>query len=307
MSVRAQLAATALWLLASAASAQELRTTHVADGIYMITGAGGNVTVSVGSSGVMVVDSGSAAASDALLAAIRAVSDAPIRYVLNTGVRPEYIGGNVALRHAGATFTGGNATVVAGVDVGAAIVAHENALKRMAGDDVAIDAQPTETFYVPKLDLYFNGEPVELFHQPATVDDTGLFVHFRRSDVIATGDFFRVDRYPFIDVEHGGSIDGIIDALNALVDLAVSDTLAEGGTLLVPGRGRVCDEGDLVRYRDMVTMIRDRVRTLLERGQTLQQIKAAKPTLDFESRYGRDPGWNGDDFIEAVYRSLSAT
>jgi cyclase len=307
MSPRAPIAASALSLLAATASAQELRTTHVAGGVYMITGAGGNVTVSVGSSGVMVVDSGTAAASDELLAAIGEISAAPIRYVLNTGVLPDYIGGNAALRRAGATFTGGNATVVAGVDVGAAIVAHENALVRMSDDGLAIEAQPTETFYVPKLDLYFNGEPVELFHQTAAVDDTNVFVHFRRSDVIATGDLFRVDRYPFIDVEHGGSIDGIIDALNALVDLAVSDTLAEGGTLLVPGRGRVCDEGDLVRYRDMVTMIRDRVKALLERGQTLQQIKAAKPTLDFESRYGRDPDWNGDDFIEAVYRSLSAT
>lgn len=308
MSAPTALIVAALASLAATAGAQELRTTHVSGGIYVITGAGGNVTVSVGSSGVMVVDSGAAAASDELLAAIREISGGAIRYVINTGVLPDYIGGNQTLRRAGATFTGGNATVVGGVDIGAAIVAHENALLRMADEALApTEAQPTETFYIPKLDLYFNGEPVELFYRPSAVDDTNLFVHFRRSDVIATGDFFRTDRYPFIDLEHGGSIDGIIDSLNALVDLAVSDTLAEGGTLLIPGRGRICDEGDLVRYRDMVTIIRDRVLALLERGRTLQQIKAAKPTLDYDSRYGRDPAWSGDVFIEAVYRSLSTT
>jgi cyclase len=301
----AWLSGAALALLASVADAQALRTTHVAGSIYVITGAGGNVTVSVGASGVMIVDSGSGESSEALLAAVREIADGPIRYVINTSVLPEHVGGNSTLRGAGATFTGGNATVVGGVDVGAAIVGHEQALLRMAAEELLpTDGQPTETFYVQRYDLYFNGEPVELIHQPAAVDDTNLIVHFRRSDVISTGDVFRLDSYPVIDLEHGGSIEGVIDSLNRLVELAVSDTLAEGGTLLIPGHGRICDEADLVRYRDMVTIVRDRIRALIERGMTLEQIKAQRPTLDYDSRYGRG-SWSGDDFIEAVFRSSS--
>ncbi|HEY5568535.1 MAG TPA: hypothetical protein VIM81_15015 [Gammaproteobacteria bacterium] len=302
---RASLAIFALLLLAPA-HAQETRITHVVDNIYLITGAGGNVTVSVGESGILVVDSGSPEMSDALLAAIRDISDETIRYVVNTSALAEHTGGNATIRLAGDTFTGGNATVVVGVDVGAAIVAHENTLLRLTQlTSLPFDALPTETFFVPKLDLYFNTEPVELMYQPNAVDDTNLIVHFRRSDVISTGDIFRLDSYPVIDLESGGSIDGIIAALNGLVDLAVSDTLAEGGTLIIPGHGRICDEADLVRYRDMVTIIRDRIRTLVGRGRTLDEIKAARPTLDYDSRFGSTAGpWTTDLFIEAVYRSL---
>jgi cyclase len=294
-------------LLGTLALAQETRTTHVGGGVYMITGAGGNVTVSVGSSGIMIVDSGSAIASDALLEAIRDIADAPIRYIVNTSAHAEHSGGNATIRLAGTTFTGGNATVVGGVDVGAAIIAHENTLLRLSGlPSLPSDALPTETFFVAKHDLYFNGEPVELMYQPSSVDDTSLIVHFRRSDVISTGDVFRLDSFPFFDLESGGSINGVLDSLNRLVDLAVSDTLAEGGTLIVPGHGRLCDEADLVRYRDMVTIIRDRIQAGISRGQTLEQIKAARPALDYESRFGSTSGpWTTEMFIEAVYRSLA--
>jgi len=281
----------------------ELRTTHVSGNVYLITGAGGNVAVTIGDSGVMVVDAGSAALSGELLAEIRKLSTGALRYIINTNVDPEHVGGNQALRAAGATFTGGNATVVGGVDVGAAIVAHEAALLRVAAAGVPVAAQPTETFYVPKVDFFFNGEPVEVMYTPA-VDDTNIAVHFRRSDVIVTGDTFRLDGYPLIDLANGGSIQGVLDALNAFVDLAVSDTLAEGGTMLIPGHGRICDEADLVRYRDMLTIIRDRIAALKERGQTLAQIQAAKPTLDYDSRFGRNPEWTGEDFVAAVYASL---
>lgn len=282
----------------------ELRTTHVAGNVYMITGAGGNVAVSVGSSGVMIVDSGSAAASEQLLAEIRKTSNSALRYIINTGVDPERIGGNERLRNAGATFTGGNATVVGGVDVGAAIVAHEAALLRLATSDVPVAAQPTETFYVPRVDFYFNDEPVEVVYQPNAIDDTNVAVHFRRSDVLVTGDVFRLDGYPVIDLANGGSIEGVLDALNSFIDLTISDTLAEGGTRIVPGRGRICDEADLVRYRDMLTIIRDRIATMKDRGQSLAAIKAAQPTLDYDSRFGRNPEWSGEDFIAAVYASL---
>jgi glyoxylase-like metal-dependent hydrolase (beta-lactamase superfamily II) len=295
-------------VLAPAAHGQPTRTTHVVDGIHLITGAGGNVTVSTGRNGVLVVDSGTAGGSDSVLAAIREISAGAIRYIVNTSALSEHIGGNAAIRAAGATFTGGNATVVAGVDEGAAVLAHENVLLRLSalrGTPVA--ALPTETFFVPKIDLYFNNEPVEFMHQPNAVDDTNVIVHFRRSDVIVTGDVLRTDRFPDIDLENGGSIDGIIDALNHLVDLAVADTLSEGGTLIIPGHGRICDEGDLVRYRDMLTVIRDRMRAWIERGETLAQVKTRRPLLDYESRYGRADGdWTADTFIEAVYASLAA-
>jgi glyoxylase-like metal-dependent hydrolase (beta-lactamase superfamily II) len=283
----------------------QLRTTHVAGNVYMITGAGGNVAFSTGTSGVLTVDSGSAEASAQLLDEIRKTSTGALRYVINTGVDPERMGGNEALRRAGATFTGGNATVVGGVDEGAAIVAHEAALLRLAAaGDVPVAAQPTETFYVPRVDFYFNDEPLEVIYQPNALDDTNVAVHFRRSDVLVTGDIFRLDGYPIIDLENGGSIDGVLASLNSFIDIAVTDQLAEGGTRIVPGRGRICDEADLVRYRDMLTIIRDRVATMKTRGQSLAEIKAAKPTLDYESRFGRNPEWTGDDFIEAVYASL---
>jgi glyoxylase-like metal-dependent hydrolase (beta-lactamase superfamily II) len=297
-------AAVALLHAAAGVAAGELRTTQVVDGVYMITGAGGNVTVSAAESGIMVVDSGRSESSTALLAAIRAISNGPIRYVINTSVAADHIGGNETLRRAGATFTGGNATVVAGVDEGAAIVAHESALLRLA-DNVPVAAQPTETFFVPKVDFYFNDQPVEIRYQPAAVDDTNVIVHFRRADVIVTGDVFRLDTYPHIDLANGGSVDGVLDALNGIIDLAVSKVLAEGGTMIVPGHGRVCDEADVVRYRDMVTIIRDRVKALVDRGQSLEEVKRARPSLDYDSRYGgAGTEWTTDDFIEAVYSSM---
>ena len=299
---------TLLALASYAVSAQALRTTHVVGGIYLISGAGGNVTISVGDSGIMVVDSGSAELSADLLDAIEAVSDGTIRYVVNTSLHPDHVGGNAAVRAAGDTFTGGNATVVGGVDEGAAVVGHESMLMRMAmSSEYGPELQPTETFFVPRLDLYFNNEPVEIIYQPNANDDTNVIVHFRRSDVIATGDVFRLDGYPVIDLEHGGSIQGVLASLNRLVELAVSDTLAEGGTLIIPGHGRICDEGDLVRYRDMLTVIRDRVQAWIDRGDSLSEIKRAGPSFEYDSRYGATRGeWTTEMFIEAVYASLMA-
>ncbi len=286
---------------------QSLRTTHVEGPIWLISGAGGNVVVSAGDNGILLVDSGSAEYSADLLQEIESISDGTIRYIVNTRLHPDRVGGNAALRAAGDTFTGGNATQIGGVDVGAAVIGHENLMLRMVLDaDYDAGLQPTETFFVPRFDLYFNSEPVEVIHQPNAIDDTNLIVHFRRSDVIAAGDVFRLDSWPYIDLDNGGSIDGVLDSLNDLVDLAVADTLSEGGTLIVPGRGRICDEGDLVRYRDMVTVIRDRIRTWMDRGMSLDEIRQAEPAFEYESRYGRRDDWTAEMFIEAVYLSLSS-
>jgi cyclase len=171
----------------------------------------------------------------------------------------------------------------------------------------SFDALPTEPFFAAKTDLYFNGEPVEVIYRPNAVDDTNVVVHFRRSDVVSTGDVFRLDRYPFIDLEAGGSINGVLATLNWLVSLAVPDVLYEGGTLLVPGHGRISDQGDLVRYRDMLTIIRDRVQAWMERGYGLEEIKARQPSFEYDSRFGATTGdWTTEMFIEAVYRSLEA-
>ena len=292
-------------LLALGSVGAATRTTHVAGNVHLITGAGGNVAVSIGDSGVLVVDTGQTDSAGELLAAIATLSDNTIRYVVNTGVSPEHMGGNPAVRAAGDTFTGGNATVVAGVDEGAEIIGHENALLRLAAAGVPAQRLPTETFFVPKLDKYFNGEPVEIFHRPGTLDDANLVVHFRRSDVIVTGDVFRLDGYPRIDLAQGGSINGLLDTLNWLVDLAVTDKLAEGGTMLIPGHGRIADEGDLVRYRDMLTVIRDRVAAMIGRGHSLREIQRMNLSLEYDSRWGRDPNWTGEDFVAVVYRSLN--
>jgi glyoxylase-like metal-dependent hydrolase (beta-lactamase superfamily II) len=301
--VMQSLALTTLLLIFAHAPAQT-RTTHVAGNIYLITGVGGNVTASVGENGVMLIDAGDAESTHELLAAIKALTDGTIQYIINTSVAPDHMGGNVEVRAAGDTFTGGNATVVAGVDEGAEVIGHENGLLRLASDGVPIERLPTETFFVPRLDKYFNGEPVELFYRANAVDDTNIVVHFRRSDVIVTGDVFRLDRYPSIDLEHGGSINGILDTLNWLVELAVTDKLSEGGTLLVPGHGRIADEGDLLRYRDMLTVIRDRVAAMIESGHSLREIQRMALTLEYESRWGRDSQWTGEDFVAAVYESL---
>ena len=229
-------AALAASVLCAASAHAELRTTHVAGNVYMITGAGANVAVSVGTSGVLTVDAGGAASAQQLLAEIRKTSTGALRYVIDTSVAPDHIGGNQTLRNAGATFTGGNATVVGGVDVGAAIVAHEaraapHVLRPASADRRAAHRDVLRAEVRPLLQRRARRADV-----PAgALDDTNVAVHFRRSDVIVTGDVFRMDGYPVIDLANGGSIDGVLAALNSFIDLAVSDTLSEGGTLLVPG------------------------------------------------------------------------
>ena len=281
--------------------------------VFMLVGAGSNVTVMTGEEGVLVVDTQFAPMSDRILRAIRQLSDKPIRYVINTHVHPDHIGGNDAISRAGATRAGGN---VFG-DIGnsarerAAIIAHENVLKRMSAPagstpPVPQGAWPTETFFVSQKDFLFNGEAVQLMHQPNAHTDGDILVFLRKSDVIATGDVFVTTLYPFIDTANGGHVNGIINALNRIIELAVPSNVEEGGTMIIPGHGRVCDEWEVVEYRDMVTIIRDRIQTMIKKGMTLEQVKAAKPTLDYDARYGADSGfWTTAMFVETVYRNLS--
>jgi cyclase len=288
---------------------------QVRPNVYMIVGAGGNTTIQFGDEGVMVVDTQFAQVSAKLLAAIKSITDAPIRYVVSTHVHGDHIGGNEAIAKAGRTRAGGN---VVG-DLGAAatatanIIAHENVLKRLSMDPsagqqaVPFGNWPTETFFNNKREFLFNGEAVQIIHEPDAHTDGDSVVFFRKSDVVATGDLYTTVMYPFIDVANGGTINGYIQALNAIMDITVPSNVNEGGTMVVPGHGRLSDEQDVIEYRDMATIVRDRIREYVKRGMTLEQVKAKKPTLDFDPRYGSDSGfWTTAMFVETIYKQMVA-
>jgi glyoxylase-like metal-dependent hydrolase (beta-lactamase superfamily II) len=291
----------------------DLDVLPVQGNVYMIAGAGGNITVQIGDMGVLVVDTGLAPMSDKVIAAVRKLSTKPLQYIVNTHFHPDHVGGNIDVRHAGVTITGANVTGnLTDALAGAQIIAHENVLDRMSAptgkqSPTPPDAWPTDTYVTGQKEVFFNDEPVLVMYQPAAHTDGDSLVFFRHSDVISTGDIFVTTSFPFLDVEHGGSIQGELDALNRIIDLAVPKHEEEGGTYIVPGHGRICDEFDVVEYRDMVTIVRDRVQAAIKKGQTLEQIKAAHLTKDYDARYDTKTGiGSSDTFIEGVYKSLTA-
>jgi cyclase len=278
----------------------EIHILPVQGNVYMLVGGGGNTTVQAGKDGVLVVDTKSASQSDKLIAAIRKISDKPIRYVVNTSADADLTGGNEKLADAGSTITGGN---VAGFNAGfpATIVAHEKVGARMREAGSPPGSWPMDTYFTDGKDLFVNGEAVQVFHQPAAHSDGDSLIFFRRSDVVSTGDIFVPDRYPVIDVAKGGGINGVVAAINRILDITVPADKEEGGTMVIPGHGRLCDEADVVEYRDMLTIVRGRIEDLVKKGMTLEQVKAAKPTQDYDPLYGPS-----DAFVEASYRSLAA-
>jgi cyclase len=276
--------------------------------VYMLVGPIGNSAVQIGDDGVLVVDTQFAELSDKILAAIRTLSSKPLRYVVNTHAHPDHTGGNEPIARAGITITGGNvAGTITDAAVGAAVIAHENVLLAMTQRDppAPSGALPTDTYFVDQKDLYFDGEAVLLMYQPAAHTNGDTVVYFRGSDVIVAGDVFVTTTYPYIDEAAGGNIEGIIAALNRILKIAVPADKAEGGTLIVPGHGRLCDEADVVHYRDMLTIIRDRIAAMVKQGMTLAQVQAAQPTRDYDGRYGATSGfWTTEQFVAAAYRSL---
>jgi cyclase len=301
-------------LVAQQAPGTNLEVLQVRPNFYMIAGAGGNIGFQVGVDGVVVVDTGSAASADAVIAAIKKVTTQPIIYVINTSADPDHVGGNAAVAKAGRTLfaqsIGGRGDFLEG----ASILSVEQVLSRMSGQGgqpsrFPSGGWPTETFPEPRRYMYLNGEGIEIFHQAAAHTDGDAIVFFRRSDVVMAGDTFDTTRFPVIDTAKGGSIRGEIAALQKLVEIAIPSVpivSREEGTLVIPGHGRVCDQLDVVEYRDMVTIIRDRVRDLVKEGLSLEQVKAASPARGYTRQYGSDTGsWTTNDFVEAVYRSLS--
>ena len=281
----------------------EVHVLPVQGNVYMLVGAGANITVQVGSDGVLVVDSEYAPLSEKILAAIRSLSKGPIRYLVNTTFDADHTGGNEPIRNAGSTIAGGNVSGdIRDAAEGAQIIAHDNIVKHMS--NAPDHALPTSTFLGNQKKLFFNGEGIEILHQPAAHTDADTMVFFRRSDVISTGDVFTTSSYPVINLAAGGSIQGIIDGLNRLVEMIIPVYGQEGGTLVIPGHGRLSDLGDVINCREMTIIIRDRVQEMIKKGMTLEQVKAAKPTRDYDPLYGSVPGWTAEMFIEAVYKSL---
>ncbi len=290
----------ALWsVTALSAFAQTLTVLPVQGNVYAIFGPAGNTTVQIGKDGVLLVDTMFAAQAPQIAAELKRLSPAPIRYIINTHMHADHTGGNAILQAMGAP---GASPVEGG---GATVIAHENVLNRMTAPAKSGETPPpqkglpNDEYFSPTKDFFFNGEAVLVIHAPHAHTDGDSLVFFRRSDVLSTGDIFTPERYPFLDLEHGGGVQGEIDALNHILRITVPERLQEGGTKVVPGHGRICDEADVVEYREMVTIIRDRVQALIKAGKNLAEVKAAKPSLDYDTRYGP-----GDQFVEAVYKSL---
>lgn len=317
----------------------------VRENVFMISGAGGNITASVGVDGVLMVDTGLAQMGEEVLGAIRRIQDAlqvqglllmepakrggaetesrmpyhpsmsmdlpmrPVRHIINTHAHAENVGGNEYFAALGTTYTSGNvAGTIADAGEGARVMAHENALNRMLLAERSFASLPTLTYFTDgfKFRTYFNGEGIRLFHVPNAHTDGDTIVYFRGSDVISTGGIFSMETFPAVDVEAGGHIDGIIDALNFIIDLSIPEFRTEGGTMIVPGHGRLADSADVTYYRDMLTIIRDRVLHMIDGGMSLGEIQEARPTFGYNGRWGAEEGaWTTEMFVQAIFRNLT--
>jgi cyclase len=282
---------------------QGLELLHVQGNVSMLAGAGGNIAVQVGKDGILLVDAGAAAMTDKVVQTVRTLSRAQVTYIVNTNERGDHVGGNANFARLGRPLA-----IARAAQARVFIVGFSTMLERMS-DPVARLGVPepgwlNDTYSGAQKNLSFNGDAVQIYHQAATTGSDS-FVVFRRADVIATGDIFDPTEYPIIDLKSGGSLQGVLDGLNRLRQMAVPADHMENGTMIIPGHGRVSDVADLDIYQQMVTIVRDRLQDMIKRGMTLDQVKAAKPTRDHDPIYGHDTGtWTTDMFIEAAYRSL---
>jgi cyclase len=302
----------------------DIEVLQVRPNFYLVAGAGANIGARLGNDGVVLVDTGAAQMTDRVLAAIKKLSDKPVRFIINTSADADHVGGNEKFSQTGQSLipsvntTNPNARGDGGVTVNnggaAAILAQDNVLVRMSAptgkkSPYPTAAQPSSTFTDDEHNVFLNGEGIETIYQPAAHTDGDSIVFFRRSDVIMAGDILDTTRFPVIDIERGGSVQGELNALNRLLKMAISETplvWQEGGTIVIPGHGRLCDQADVLEIRDMVTIIRDIIQDQIKKGMNLEQIKAADPTKDYRPRYGTDSGpWTTNMFVEAIYKSLT--
>jgi glyoxylase-like metal-dependent hydrolase (beta-lactamase superfamily II) len=303
------------------AAAKDITVHQIRRNVFLLSGDGANITVQIeppageesfdsvygGDRGILIVDTGTAAMSDALLAAIRQLSSGPIRYIVNTSADADHVGGNATLAKA----SGGAVRAVQGgapAKEPLMILAHETVLERVSAPSgkqspMPIEAWPTDVFASDK-EAFINGGSVKIYHQPGAHSDGDAIVYLRKSDVIAAGEIFSTTNFPPFDIEKGGHIQGILDGLNRILEIAIPGEKEQGGTMIVPAHGRLCDEADVEFYREMVQIVRDRVQDGVRSGKTLEQVKASKPTLEYAPRYSQ-PNWTADMFVEAIYKDLS--
>ncbi len=301
----------------------QLEVLPVLGNVYLIAGGKTNVAVQVGDEGALVVDTATAEISDQIVTAIGVLTKAPIAYIVNTGFDPDRFGGNDKLSNAGwnptlarPALTGPGTRRPAPVGAanapqrqeGATIFAHENMLNRMsapgqAGVALPFALWPTNTFFTPRKTFSFNKEAIELIHTPSAYTDGDVMVFFRQSDVIVTGGVLNAVGYAPFDPGRGGSIKGVLSALNDIIDRAVPRFNQQAGTRIVPGKGRILNEADVVEYRDMITIIHDRVKLGVEKRMTLAQIQAQQPTLDYDGLYSTS-ALTGEKYVEAIYNEL---
>jgi glyoxylase-like metal-dependent hydrolase (beta-lactamase superfamily II) len=291
----------------------EVHALHVQGNVWMLTGGGVNAAVQIGDEGVLVVDTMTTGLADKLVVEIKKLAgNKPIRWIVNTHVDPDHTGGNAKVAEAGESIIAGNFAGQAGQAAAnfAKILTHENVEARLVKVQPALptSAMPTDTFFTDEFEMHFNGEAVQFIHVPSAHTDGDVMVFFRKSDVLVTGDAFNTISFPVVDLESGGSLDGIVKTLNRVLDITVPEDKQEGGTYVIPGHGRLTDEADVVEYRDMMTIIRDRVQSAIDKGQTLEQVKAARLVRDYEGRYGAARGaGSADAFVDNAYRSLKAS
>ncbi len=285
----------------------QVNALFVQGNVWLLTAGGFNSVVSIGNDGILVVDTMIAPLGEKLLAKIKEIGgNKPIRMIINTHAHADHVGGNVAVNAGAASIVAGNFAGQA-TDRRAQIFAHENTQNRMLQLTPALpgNALPTDVFFGQEKTIYFNGEAIIMTHQPNAHTDGDITVFFRKSDVVATGDVYVNTVFPIFMAAQGGSYQGIINALNNIIDIAVPKEKEEGGTYIIPGHGRVGDEFDVVDARDMNTIIRDRFQDAIKKGQTLEQVKAANLVSDYEGRWGAKEGfWTTNGFVEAVYNSL---
>jgi cyclase len=285
----------------------ELELIHVQGQVWLIAGVGGNIAVQIGDQGIVVVDTGAEGFGQEVVDAIASLSDRPIRYIINTSIAAQHIGGNAVL----GPRPGGRPR---GAERGArvTVLAQETVLFGMSvargpnGEQLyPQDAWPTDGYYEAQRGLIFNGEAIDIIHMPYAHTEGDSIVYFRGSNVLVSGDIYTTTNLPMVDYTRGGTFQGLIDALDRMLDITIADDLMEGGTYVIPGHGYISDEADLVEYRDMTYIVRDRLqRLIVEEGQDLQSVKQARPVLGWEGRYGR-PEWSVDMFLEAVYQEFA--